>query len=213
MRSVAERILPLILARKKFQPCGAITDQEKRVAMQLLHDLCVMHPPSRKCINGEYMEALVDYLNHTGLEQAALAALEAALVDHSENQDVRCRALFLCFFPSFSVIMLTCRLEGVLMPVAQLFERAGGLRAVAGLLTNKRNPMDVRLRCAEFLYFLLMPDQDLEAKGGESERLRNLRCHLGVESTDLLLEMVSLNEMDKSLREYVREIDENAELS
>lgn len=82
------------------------------------------------------------------------------------------------------------------------------------MLTNRRAPEPLRLQCAEFLYLLLMPDQDLETKqDGESERHRNVRSYLGTENTDILLEMVNLNDMESSLQEYLAEIDDNSELA
>mgnify|MGYP001025612207 CR=1 FL=1 len=90
----------VVLARRSYQPLGEITKEEKLVALNIMRDLCTFHVPSRNVLeDAQYVEALMDYLNVPGLELAAVCALEAALIDHTTNQQV-------CDFQHFSRVLI-----------------------------------------------------------------------------------------------------------
>ena len=88
--NVVNRVLPVILVRKKSAPISEITHTERQMALDIVHTACVLHPKSRQYFSSHhYIEALVGFLRIDQLQVATLQALEGALVDSKPNQEVR----------------------------------------------------------------------------------------------------------------------------
>lgn len=99
-------------------------------ALDVLHGVLLLHPPSRSLFNREiYMNLLLDLLdssNPPNIQSQAMLVLVAALLDSPRN--------------------------------TRTFEKIDGLLTVTSLFRSRSTTKDVKLRTMEFFYFYLMPE-------------------------------------------------------
>lgn len=129
MDAVASRLITT-LERLLGMGNPSQTDMLILTALDLLHGILLLHPPSRCLFNREiYMNLLLDLLDSSNppkVQSQALLVLVAALLDCPRN--------------------------------IRTFEQIDGLLTVTSLFKSRNTSKEVKMRTLEFLYFYLMPE-------------------------------------------------------
>lgn len=106
-------------------------------ALDLIHGVLLLHPPSRTLFAREiYMNLLLDLLdpiNCPAIQSATLLALVTALLDNPAN--------------------------------TRTFEEVDGLLTVTSLFKQRATSREVKFKLVEFLYFYLMPETPVHPPG------------------------------------------------